>query len=669
MKTTNPALPRLLVIWALVLAVNCFAQLPPFPPDDGGGSGGTNSTPPLLNTNRNHIKFMGQTFVLLDTNIVAQTDTNLYTALLAFADDANTIPVLQVAPYGADTLLIKASHFDYSAESARDFALLIGDKLETPVWKSIDLSGASDSQDGWLVQGTVPRWLVTDPMFLQVSNIARDCNAFFRVIPYGGPEITISGPQPYDVVSNTIALQLAINDLSGVTNEQLDLNVDGVPVRFSLGSSNTLNLETKYNVNGLNNLYVNAFNDNARVYNPTNPPDNAKLYFAGTSTIPLDFENDTYLAFASDMCPLDVGTNNILFVIDKAQDIEATISDPSDGHVVASYSGNVPYPATVAIPWDFTESDGVTPYSNDTYVVTFTAFDPTTLTITNKIDKGGNLRPPGGCLLTYQWEDPSDPTGAYLNNKADQVIGGDLLTLYQDIYKPYSLTQYGVGVVGSNRDHAVCAPYDSYTPGWTPILSRLTNAAYFSELTIAQAHGSGAKLGGGYFLPDTIDPHDLELWVKGPTASHNWRLRKANMFTCYSGSILLTTAGVQYPTWAEACGIRPAGQQEVSYMYKNCGLFFADLLPQAFNDAVLGGTKVTAEVAEFVDQAWVCGKYQYPGGCDPTYSFDFAIQAAIGRYPDLVKAAPSRGGFGKCVYSCLYDEELRNLDTSHVKIN
>jgi len=139
------------------------------PPGGGTGSGG--GTAPAPDTRRNYLKFLGQEFSLLDTNRVSLTDTNLYNALLAFPSDANTSPVLQIAAYGTNSVLIKASHFDYSAETVRDFALLICDKAETPTWKNVDLSGSSDSQDGWLIQGTVPNWQVTDPMYLEVSNI------------------------------------------------------------------------------------------------------------------------------------------------------------------------------------------------------------------------------------------------------------------------------------------------------------------------------------------------------------------------------------------------------------------------------------------------------------------------------------------------------------------
>jgi hypothetical protein len=658
---------QLLLGCVLAFDVNCFAQFIP-PPGDGGDSG-TNGSSFLLNTNRNHIKFMGHVFSFLDTNAVALSDTNLYSALLAFPGITNTDPAIQVLPYGSDTILIKASHFDYSGESTREFALLVCDKAETPVWKDVDFSGTANSQDGWLVQGAVPAWQVTDSMFFKVSNIARDCNAFFRVIPYGGPQVVLSGFQPNDVVSNTITLHAAITDLSGVTNVQFELNVDEMAARYGLGASNTITIETKYNRNGLANIYANAFNDNARIYDPTNLPDNSKLFFSGMGTLPLDFENDTYLAFASDMCPLEVGTNNILFVIDKAQQIEATISDPADGHVVASYAGTVPFPATIAIPWDFTEADGVTPYSNDTYVVTFTAFDPTTLIITNRLDKGGNLRNPGGCFLTYQYEDPSTPTGTYLNQHADTAIKLNLTFLFQWIYSPISITQYEVEVVGPNRNMAQCLPYDMPSHTWATNLPSLTNDN-FSELTIAQAHGSGATIGGGDYvtLSDRFDSQDLMLWIKACSDRNHWRLRKAALFTCYS-AVIQATAVDGYPTWPAACGIRPAGDQGNSLMYKNCGLFFGGLLPQGDYGIAIGENKITAEVAEVLDQTWVCGKNQYPGGCDPTYSYDFAIQTTIGMYPELVKAIPSRAGFGQCVYSSIYDDELRNLDTSHVKNN
>ena len=77
---------------------------------------------------------------MLDTNAVASTDTNLFNALSSFSDDNGTNPVLQVMPYNGNCLLFKASHFDYSGESTRDFCLAVCDKVETPLYKNINLS-------------------------------------------------------------------------------------------------------------------------------------------------------------------------------------------------------------------------------------------------------------------------------------------------------------------------------------------------------------------------------------------------------------------------------------------------------------------------------------------------------------------------------------------------
>jgi hypothetical protein len=96
-------------------------------------------------------------------------------------------------------------------------------------------------------------------------------------------------------------------------------------------------------------------------------------------------------------------------------------------------------------------------------------------------------------------------------------------------------------------------------------------------------------------------------------------------------------------------------------------LFFASGLPQGYSNAETGQNQGAADVAEYCDQAWVCGKYQWPGACDPTYSFKFAVQATMGVYPDLAKAVPVIAGFPLCVYDAWQDEALRNLNPSGVK--
>jgi hypothetical protein len=77
-------------------------------------------------------------------------------------------------------------------------ALLVCDKVETPTWKNIDLLGSFDAQDGWLIQGYIYPTAVTDPMFLLVTNIPPQVNAFFRAIPYSGPQVTLTGANPND---------------------------------------------------------------------------------------------------------------------------------------------------------------------------------------------------------------------------------------------------------------------------------------------------------------------------------------------------------------------------------------------------------------------------------------------------------------------------------------
>ncbi|NMC83034.1 MAG: hypothetical protein GYA63_09300, partial [Armatimonadetes bacterium] len=646
-------------------ALTSFTMSVPFPGDEGGGGSQTNPPPDLR---RNFEKFSAHTFLLLDTNAVALNDTNLYNALLSFPPDTNTAGTLQIAKYESNVMLIKANHFDYSAEGSREFALLICDRVDAAIWKSVDLHGSSDATDGWLVQGTVPAWKVRDPMFLMVSNVAQDCNAFFCARPYGGPQVELTGQSPYDVVSNSVTLQVSITDLSGVTNEQFAVNVDGLPARWTLGTGNTLNLETKYHPNGIANVSAVVLSDNARVYDPANPPADSKLFFSGTSSLPLDFENEMFLAFASDMCPTNVGTNYILFSVDRPQQIAATISNPSTGQPVASFAGYVPYPATVAIPWNFTEADGVTPYAADTYAVTFTASATNTITTTNSIDREG-VRTAAGCFLTWQWEDPGDRTGVgpFLNQEAETWITGALRTLYLDLYGFYSLTQYTPGVVGANRNQSGCVPYTPWVNGWTSIMpGPLSNSAAFSDLTIGQAHGTGATIGGGDYLYDKFTTSDLLGWVRLCGDRTNWRLRKAALWTCYNGDPALSTAGGTYPSWPDACGIRDGAKQHTTYMRKNCGLFFGGGLPQGG----YGGQNVaTARVACFLDQTWVCGKYQWPGACDPTYSFDFAVQATVQQYPELADALPMRFGYGFMIYSSIYEDELMMLNNAHVKSN
>ena len=470
MKATNIIL-RLVMGCVLALCLKTQSTLAQITWPPGGGTPCTNCPPSYVNTNRNYVKFMNHEFSVLDTNVVAQTDTNLFNALLAFGDDTNTEPNLQVALYGTSTLLVKANHFDYAPETARHFALLICDKAETPTFKNIDFLGVSDSQDGWLIQGVVPHWKVTEVMYFRVDNIARDCNAFFRAIPYNGAEITFTSPQAYDVVSNTIAIQTTIMDLSGITNEQFEVTVDGFSARYSLTTNNTILLNTKYTPEGPVTVYLKTINK-ALACDLTNAPDNSQVFFSSLASLPLTFENDTFLLFQSDYATPEIGTNYFYFVTDKPQTITGSIYDPADGHVMKSFGGNVPFAATISVSWNFTESDGTTPYTNESYAVTFQTSNPTTITFTNKVDAKG-VRKGYGCFLTYQEEDPSTTEGNFWNDKAYTRVREDLQFLYKDIYKPISITQYSTSQIGTNRNKANCVALTPNTPVWADLAGRV----------------------------------------------------------------------------------------------------------------------------------------------------------------------------------------------------
>jgi hypothetical protein len=614
---------------------------------------------------RNSARFASQGFSVVDTNFAASTDTNLYQACLSFPSDTNTLPTLQIRTFGTNAVLIKANHFDYSAETNRDFALLVCDSPEKPVWKNVDFLGLSDAQDGWVIQGTVPRREVSNPMFLLISNVQKTNNAFFRAIPYGGPQVQLAGAQAYDIVSNTIVLQATVTDLSGVAGVTFDLNVDGLPARYVFGTNSTIQQNTKYNPNGINTVYLYAYST-PRTYDPASPPDQTKLFFSGFSSLPLDFENDTYLLFASDYASPEIGTNYIYYVIDKAQTVQARIYNPANNQTLASFSGYVPYPATIVIPWNFTQADGNTPYTNDTYGVHFTAFDPTDLDNTNNIDRNG-VRTARGCYLTYAEEDPFEAIygmgNTYLNDQANTWIKQNLKTFYQDLYAWWSDTAYTRDQVGTNRNYADCTALDADHVEWSQFMAPGMSNSFYSDLTIAQAHGNGIELGGGRSL-NRMTSFDLKNYVLGYRPGNKTRLRKATIWSCFSASVQQQTGALGF---VDACGIRPTPRQMNSYMRKNCGFFIGEKIDAAWNDN--GHEATTAEAAAALDIIWGEGQYPYPGGSDPTYSWYWAVRATLLQYPHIVSsgANPLLAGYPNVIFSSVYEDELLMLNTQHVK--
>jgi len=651
----------------------------------GPGDFGTNddygdsdySAPPDIS---NYAKYMAQSFSVIDTNNAAANDTNLYNACVAFGDDTNTVPVLQIAQYQPGCLLLKASHFDYSAET-RDFCVVVCDKVETPLFKSIDIYAPSNNiqNGGWLVQGSVPAWQVTDPMYMVVSNISTVYNAFFRVIPYNGAQILLTGPNAYDVVSNTVALQATVTDLSGVTNESFEVTVDGNTTRYGIGTNNTINIRTDYNPNGICTIYANAANA-VRIYDPSNPPDNAKIFFSGSAPLPVDFENDTYMAWAGNNSSPSIGTTYSIFVVDKAQNVEASISDPSDGHLVAYFSGYVSSPETIEIPWNFTEADGVTPYTNDSYVVTFTAFDPDTLVITNSIDRSG-VRTAAANIMAYEEEDPAAsgaPNPTFLNNQADTYVGGQAVGLYESLYESDWLTTtlYTTDQIGEYRDLPT-------PPTWPCVLTHGTEQSWanqvllslastnYSDFTYYMGHGNGTDLGGGpkgsTFVTGYMPSLTFKQYVFASSTGPNHRMRKVALWACYTDSPDLTSMPGGYLSLSDAFGIRRTADQTSSWMMKNVGLFFGGALPQGGYSGVSGGTQV--EVAVLFDDLWVSGPNPWPGACDPTYAFSWALSQIRGISPELDSdnTYPAMIGFPYLNFAGVYDGEFITNNVSHVK--
>jgi hypothetical protein len=668
-------------------------------PDDEEG-GGEPGPAPLVDPRRNAEKFAAHGCWVIDTNSAALDETNLYNACLSFPADTNTAANLQIAPFGPDAVIIKANHFDFSGETERDFVLLVCDKVESSVWKSIDLSGVSDSIDGWLIQGFISRHNVTDPMFLMVTNTALDATAFFRVIPYRGPLIQIAGGQPNETVSNTIALHAEISDLSGATNQQLIVLVDGIEPRYSLGASNTITIETPYTPNGPVTVSATVFNETALIFDPTNAPMDTKSHFVGSTSVPLDFENATYVYFQADNSDPSIGTNYVMFGVTPPQNIDATITEPSSGRLVKSFSGyNASY-SYVALDWNFTESDGVTPFTNDEYLVTFTASDPPlgsdvrTLTVTNKVQRNG-VRRAGWVISTFEEVTPSKMYSGYSGSFMNSELArwGDATgTMYEtlDVGDFASQTQYYPSQIGANRDtpgtpHMPTRLNPTTEAGWPALIQSLVTNRSYSDFNYGPGHGNGYAIGGGEYDSSSTIGHwrnyvntkifaaDMAEWAQAGSfgtgnTNKDWRMRKVSMWACYTARVAgQRTAGAGlYSNWHQAFGIDNTAKQMRSLKGKNAGLYFDDEL--AFGGYDPNGVPTdVAEVAATFDKMWVMGANPYPGGADPNYSIQFAYGVTEMLFPELTNASPVLDGFFYLPFAGVYDDQLKVNDISQVK--
>jgi hypothetical protein len=672
---------------------------PPLPgggtPEDG--TNGTTYTPPDIS---NYAKYMAQSFGLVDTNDPT-LDTNVFNACAAFSD-TSTNPLLQIATLGNGTLVMKASHFDYSSES-RNFAIVVCDNVEAPLFKTMDLQNPANNiqNGGWLLQGTVAPGQVTDPMFLMVSNISTMYNAFFRAIPYNGPQILVAGYNPYDVVSNTINLQVDVVDLSGVTNVLFSTDASGVPVRYEITGPDTMIVDTRYNLDSYENLNFYATTKSS-VWNSDNTPvDNAQLSFTSLNTLPLDFENPVFLAYQSDEASTDIGQNDIDFYTMVQVNYSATITDLDSGRLLASYAGTAD-PGYIPLYWNFTEIDGTTPWTNEQYVVNFTA-SPTvgsfatsyaangnggatpndagggsTMTMTNKIDTG--VRKGAGCIITFQEENPGDTTGAYWTSQATQWAN-TLSQLYISIYSWYSLTEYTSGDCGPNRNHGIYFSLGSTYSHWTDFLPPILTNVNYSDFDVIGAHCNGDTIGYSHaYYPDKFSSVDLYNWLGDKHAGSNWRMRRTTIWGCWSGE-MPNASGVPsydgYMTFSQAVGIRPVVEQMSTYCYKNAGLFFGGRAPQIFVSS--GNTITSAQASSMLDEAFTCGAYPWPGSCDPTYSFRWALASLESEYPEMMfepnddgspstrPSNPLGEGCPKLIFTTTHDSEITTLNFSAVK--
>lgn len=535
-------------------------------------------------------------------------------------------------------------------------------------------------------------------MFLMVSNTSRAYNAFFQAIPYGGPQVNVTGYNAYDVVSNTISLQVDVTDLSGVTNVNFTTDASGVPVRSSITSSNTISIDTRYNLDSYENLDFYATTKSSVWNSDDAPVDNPQLSFTSLNTLPLDFENPIFLAYQSDEASTDIGQNDIDFYATIQVSYSATITDFTSGRLLANYSG-IADPGYIPLYWNFTEADGTTPWTNEQYVVNFTASptannfvanyagrngsggatpqdgggDGSTLTVTNKIDTG--VRKGAGCIITYQEENPGDTTGSYWNSTALNW-SQTLKELYVDIYSWFSLTQYTPGDCGNNRNHGIYFSLGSIYSHWTDFLPPILTNANYSDFDIIGAHCNGETIGYSHaYYPDKFSTTDLFNWLGDKHTGSNWRMRRTTVWGCWSGEMPGSYSG--YLTFSQAVGIRPVVEQMTTYCYKNAGLFFAGRAPQIFVSN--GNTITSAQASTMLDEAFMCGAYPWPGACDPTYSYRWALTALESEYPEMMFEPKSDGsssttpsnplgvGCPKLIFTTTHDSEITTLNFGAVK--
>lgn len=448
-------------------------------------------------------------------------------------------------------------------------------------------------------------------------------------------------------------------------------------------TNNTISIPTLYAPNGDNEIELAVQNQNATLWNSTNEVMDQKQMFGNTATLTLDFENRVYLANSGDMTSPDAGTAYITYGATQNMSIAVSITS-TNGTILSSYTGPITAGNTLSVPWNFTMSDGVTPYTNDQYVVTMTATPSSnvrprgggegpTIVDTNTIDRHG-VRTAGWVIINDMAEDPGTQVGAVLD-PLESTWDSATETMYENLYYTdwASLTEYDPSQIGANRDNPsnYGLPYtvnNGNQTAWPLWLSNCVANPNFSDFEWFAGHANGLKIGSGprppgwNYVETEIYAEDVATWAV--KAQPNWRFRKIAMWGCDTANKKLSGEDGQYYGWFEAFGTRGTSLQLNSCMWKNVALLFDDELQAAIYD---GGTVSSFQVAAFFDMMWVEGMYPFPGGCDPTYSFRKVTAMTLHQYPELNTAKPLIRGFPYLPYSGVYDAELLINNTSNIK--
>jgi hypothetical protein len=173
-------------------------------------------------------------------------------------------------------------------------------------------------------------------------------------------------------------------------------------------------------------------------------------------------QGDLFVDFSGDQSDPAILTNYFVFGVTPPQYIYATITD-TNGRILQSFSGYDDSDSYVELAWNFTDSDGVTPYTNDNYIVNFTSSDNPmdagvhandagggSLTLSNRITRTG-VRTANWVISGYE-EMPSSGNGTWINGQTTTWLATEE-SMYENLYFYGSVAEF-VGQNGAFRQQA-----------------------------------------------------------------------------------------------------------------------------------------------------------------------------------------------------------------------